>query len=191
MIWDTVIHHRLSSLRYDVRFEVVIMANGSSSGMHPIHDGEQQLLCQPSIFAPRHTQEDNSHRSWPDWQFTPFCCWEHIIQWRTVRSKQPSTSSELREVKKKSAVPSLYQNMHFITFHYTYNWPIRKFFVTFTVLIKHIPFGFHSQMKVFSKVSNLKNGRKTYFFPLFLLNCPLSEQKFRRYVSCSDIDAGR
>ena len=63
IIWDTVIHRRLSSPRYDVRFEVVILANSSSSGMHPIRDGEHQLLGQPSIFAPRHTQEDNSHRS--------------------------------------------------------------------------------------------------------------------------------
>lgn len=118
IICDTVIHHRLSSPRYDVRFEVVIMANSSSSGMHPIRDGEHQLLGQPSIFAPRHTQEDNSHRSWSDWQLTSICCWEHIIQWRTVRGKQPSTSSELREVKKKSVVPSLYQNMHFGTLHY-------------------------------------------------------------------------
>lgn len=94
------------------------MANRSSSGMHPIRDGEHQLLCQPCIFAPRHAQEDNSHRSWPDWKFTSICCWGHIIQRRTVRCKQPFTSSELREVKKKSAFPSLYPKIHFSTLHY-------------------------------------------------------------------------
>jgi hypothetical protein len=69
LIWNTLwIHHRLSNSRHDDGFEVDIMANSTSSGMHPVDDGEHQLLGRSRVFTPQHTNEDNSHHSWSDWK---------------------------------------------------------------------------------------------------------------------------